>query len=122
MLPVRPSVTTTSARPLTRSPPSTFPTNSNAGTALGGAPAQIGVHLDDQGAAASLLLAVGEQADPGTLDAEHEPGQRRPHEGELDEVLAPCLGVGADIEQGHRVAGHRQRNRQGGPEDAPRRA
>ncbi len=118
MLPVRPSVTTMSARPVTRSPPSTLPTNSNGSADEAGALAQLAPGLDDQRAAARVLLAVGEQPHARARHAEHDARQRGAHERELDEVLAPRLGARAHVEQRHRVARHGQRHRQRGPVDA----
>ena len=67
-LPVKPSVTTTSAAPVSRSRPSTLPTKSiavGAGERL--------VRLDHVGPALLLLLADREQGDAGALDPEDAP-------------------------------------------------
>src|SRR5680860_270888 len=61
------------------------------------------------------LLADREQADAGTLDAEHGGAEGGAEEGELDEVLGAHLDVGADVEEEHRLAGDRQPHRQGRP-------
>ena len=97
-LPVKPSVTTTSAAPAVTSLPSTLPTNSRC-RAAASAVAQQRVGLQDERRALRRLLAVGQQADARALDAEHRLRERRAHEGELDEVLGPHLGVGADVER-----------------------
>ena len=46
------------------------------------------------------------------------PRERRAHERELDEVLGADLGVGADVEQRHRLAGDRERERERRARDA----
>ena len=105
-LPVKPSVTTTSAAPVDEHRALDV---ADEVEARPGALASALVRVDDDRRAARGLLAVGEQADARALDAEHAARERRAHEGELDEVLGPHLGVGADVEQRHRLAGHRQR-------------
>ena len=78
------------------------------------------MRLDHQAASALGLLAVGQQAHPRALDAEHGAREGGAHECELLEVLAARLGVGADIEQRHGPGGRgpRNRQRQRGPVDA----
>ena len=96
MLPVKPSVTTTSAAPLVTSPPSTLPRNSNAGPRSSRARARGGASAESRrprrvaratarrppstsGAAARVLLAVGEQRDARPRDPEHGAARgRRP--------------------------------------------
>ena len=81
---------------------------------------QLRVGLHDQAVAALGLLAVREQPDARTLHPEHGPRQRRAHERELHEVLAPRLGVRAHVQQRHRPAGNRQRDRERRAVDAAR--
>ena len=105
MLPVKPSVTITSATPLddvaaldvADELEGAGPASSRARAARREPPARA--LLPRVG-----LLAVRQQPDAGTLDSEHDPRQRGAHEGELHEVLAPGLGVGADVQQRHRPA------------------
>ena len=91
-LPVKPSVTTTSATPVSRSRPSTLPMKSDARRPS----AERLVGLDHVGVALLLLLAHARAAPtrgrstPSTASAEG-----RAQVGELDQVLGPHLGVGA---------------------------
>ena len=102
-LPVKPSVTTTSAAPAGRSRPSTLPAKS-----IPRRREQDRVGLDDLLAALAGLLADREQADPRALDPEHRLAEGGAEEGELDQVLGADLDVGADVEEEHRLAGDRQ--------------
>ena len=110
-LPVKPSVTTTSALPAGTSLPSTLPTKSNVSPSA---------RRSRRAACASTtsgvpLLAsspIESRPDARALDAEHDLGQRGAHEAELDEVLGAHLGVGADVDDGHRVPGDRDRDGQ----------
>ena len=123
MLPVKPSVTITSARPETTSPPSTLPTNSKASKpspAAHHALAQLRVRFQNQLATALRLRAVGQQPDAGHLHAEHRARERGAHERELHEVLPARLGARADVEQCHRVPRNRQRDRERRAVDAAR--
>ena len=65
------------------------------------------------------LLAVGQQRHARVVDAHRRLRERRAHVRELDQVLGPAAGVGADVEQQHRRgARDRHRQRQRGPVDA----
>ncbi len=142
MLPVSPSVTTTSAAPLGTSPPSTLPRKSKGSPPSGAATvgaipakqlAQLRRGLHQQRSAARLLLAVGEQRDARPRDPEQHVRERGAHERELHQVLGARLRVRADVEQRdgmparapirpRRGSGDRQRQRQRGPVDALARA
>ena len=119
MLPVKPSVTTTSATPLVTSPPSTLPTNSNASLPAPTRSSSSACASSTSGLP-RLLLAVRQQPDARARDAEHGARQRRAHERELHEVLAPHVGVRADVEQRHRARRDRQRQRERRAVDAAR--
>ena len=93
-LPVKPSVTITSAASPSRSRPSTLPRKS---IALGAG--ELGVGLDHVVGALLRLLADREQRDARALDPEHGPAEGGAQVGELDEVAGARLGVGADVEQ-----------------------
>ena len=104
MLPVKPSVTTTSATPSDHVAALDVADELEAAGAVGGARGELArAPRATSSLPAPGLLAVRQQPDARALDAEHGARERRAHEGELDEVLAPGLGVGADVEQRHRV-------------------
>ena len=86
-LPVKPSVTMTSAMPAKKSRPSTLPTNSNPAA---GAVGQQGVGLLHQRAALGLLLADRQQGHPGLVDAVALAGEGRAHLGELHQHGRAC--------------------------------
>ena len=88
MLPVKPSVTTTSTVPLPMSSPSMKPAYSSGRPSSRRQPAGL-LHLLD---ALDLLDADIEQADGRALDAQQAARHRLAHERELDELL----GIGAD--------------------------
>ena len=117
MLPVKPSVTITSALPPTRSPPSMLPTNSNA--------TRPPRRAQRSSASVSHDRARCRARPPRRWTAARRAGARRrapsssergAHERELHEVLAPRLGVRADVEQRHRMGAR------DGQRDAPARA
>jgi hypothetical protein len=70
------------------------------------------VGLLDERRALRRLGPVGQQPDARALDAEDGVGQRGAHEGELDEVLRAHLDVRAHVDERHRVAGDRDRQRE----------
>ena len=102
-LPVRPSVTTTLARPLPMSLPSTLPTKFRP-LAL-----QQGIRLADQRAALVFFFAVGDDADLRLLEAEHQAGVGAAHVRKLDQVLGLAVCVGADVDDEARDGRRRDR-------------
>ena len=112
MLPVKPSVTTTSAAPRSRSRLSALPGEVEA------ALAQERVRVERQLVALLVLFADREEAHLGVLDAEQLPAEDRAHVGELEQVLGARVGVRAGVEQhGGAVAGG-DRHRDRGPHHA----
>ena len=105
MLPVKPSVTTTSAAP------GDDAVALDVADELEGS-SRLGRRARRSSACASSTSALPRPASSplesrptrGRAHAEHRPRERRAHERELHEVLAPGLGVGADVEQRHRRA------------------
>ena len=57
------------------------------------------VRLDRQLVALLVLLADGEQAHVRTLHAEDLLCEHRAHVGELEEVLGPCVRIGARVDE-----------------------
>ena len=104
MLPVKPSMTTTSAAPSVTCVPSMFPTNFNPEPAL---PDSCVVHGDQLGSALRRFLAVGEQRHARRGDPQHGLRERRTHVGELDQMLRSTCDVRPHVEQQHgRCRGH----------------
>ncbi len=103
MLPVKPSVTITSAAPLDDVAALDVADELERRAVPARPLGELRVGLEHERAAARRLLAVGEQPDARALHAEHRSRQRGAHERELHEVLAPRLRVRADVEQRHRM-------------------
>ncbi len=108
MLPVKPSVTITSADALHHVAALDVADElERAACPLRAHSSSSAWTSSDQRAAALGLLAVGQQPDARALHSEHDPRQRRAHERELHQVLAPRLDVRAHVQQRHRPAAAR---------------
>jgi hypothetical protein len=116
-LPVKPSVTTTSATPAVNPKPSTFPTKSNDAPARSDRVA-CAATTSSRPRPASVPFDSSPTRGPG--DAEHRGRQRGAHERELHEVLGPDGVVGADVEQRDRRAGDGHADGEGRAVDARR--
>ena len=103
-LPVKPSVTTTSAAPASRSRPSVLPSKLRS---LGGE--QL-VRLERQLVALLRLLADREQAHLRVRERRGSPPRRRRPCAELEQVLGAGVGVRAGVEQHRRAATRRNRH------------
>ena len=103
-LPVKPSVTTTSAAFASRSRPSVLPRE------VEGALGQERVRLERELVPLLRLLADREQAHLGVREAEDLLGEDRAHVGELEQVLGAGVGVGAAVEQHRRAVARRDRH------------
>ena len=97
-LPTTASQTATSAMCLTRSRPSTLPTKLRLPSS-----SSSSRRLLDGQVALALLLADREQRDARLRDAQDPLGVERAHVGELVEVVAGRVHVGADVEQHERA-------------------
>ena len=109
-LPVKPSVTTTSAPRAGQVEALDVAHEVEAAGLLD--PLARGEHV---GRALARLLAHREEAHPWPLLAVHGLHEAGPHVGELDEVLGPRLDAGAGVEQQHGPARDREQHGQRGP-------
>ena len=116
-LPVKPSVTTTSAAPCRICVPSTLPAKSMSEEPFARS-ASATCASRTSGVPRVSSSPLDSSPDARALDAVHDARERRAHERELDEVLGAHLRVGAHVEQRHRLAGHRERERERRARDA----
>ena len=118
-LPVKPSVTTTSAAPCVIGDALDVADEVERRAALGerARAAATTSRVPLSGSSPLESSATRGRSTPST-----DAGERRAHERELDEVLGADLGVGADVEQRDRRAGDRERERERRAVDAPARA
>ena len=105
MLPVKPSVTTTSETPESRSRLSALPAKLQPPVL-----AEEPVRLDRQLVALLVLLADREQAHLRPVHVEELFAEHGAHVGELDEVLGPPVGIRARVEQDARAPARRKGN------------
>ena len=104
-LPVKPSVTTTSATPAGHVAALDVADELERAVAGAGALAQLArAPRRTSGLPRSASSPLDSSPTRGRCDAEHGARERGAHERELDEVLAAHLGVRADVEQRHRAA------------------
>ena len=95
-LPATASVTTTSARWLARSRPSTLPTKRSVEASSSSVARWI------RASPLPFSSPMRQQRDPRVVDAQHLLGEDRAHPRVLGEVLGGRVGVGADVEQDDR--------------------
>ena len=105
-LPVKPSVTTTSATPAVTWVPSTLPTKS-----IPAFPASFSWAAWTAGLPFIASSPLESRATRGRADTADRRGESRPHERVLDQVIGPRLGRRPHVEQGH----GRPRARAGSP-------
>ena len=103
MLPVKPSQTTTSAAPSSRSRPSTLPTNRSSVRRRAARCASRVSRLPFSGSS-----PIESRPTVGTADADDLLGEDRAHVGELEQVLRAGVGVGAGVDQDRRARGARE--------------
>ncbi len=113
MLPVKPSVTTTSAAPRRRSRLSALPWKFRLLVV-----AEELVRLERQLVPFLVLLADREQADLGVPHVEDLLAEDGAHVGELEQVLGPRVGVRAGVEEDARAVARRDRDGDRGPHHA----
>ncbi len=105
---MNPSVTTTSAAPVSRSRPSTLPAK-----AIASEPASASFASTTSGRPFFCSSPTESRADARRLHPQDGLGEGGAEEGELDQVLRAGLGVGAGVEEDERLLAARDRDLHG---------